>query len=87
MTAIDRKPPDPPSLIAIAATLAREGRGPEAIAVRQAAEWTAELAKMLGCEDSQHCVVSALSLLVSECDWQRKTICELRQRKIDEDKH
>jgi hypothetical protein len=37
MPTIDRKPPELPSLIAVAASLAREGRGAEAQAVKNAA--------------------------------------------------
>lgn len=47
MPTIDRKPPGKPSLISIAARLAREGRGGEAMAVRDAADEILKLKKRL----------------------------------------
>jgi hypothetical protein len=44
MPTIDRKPPELPSLVAVAASLAREGRGAEAQAVKNAAELLARSA-------------------------------------------
>jgi hypothetical protein len=44
MPTIDRKPPELPSLIAVAAALAREGRGAEAQAVKNAADLLARSA-------------------------------------------
>lgn len=53
----DHKPPSPPTLISIAAALAREGRGAEAKAVRDAAEAIkiiVKLAPPLECADFHH---------------------------------